>query len=249
MNRSRSSSTPGGAIPCVSSCRRCSLAKCGSATVGSPDSASRSSRWIAGAVTAAPTSTTRSSCHAAVTRSAARWQASHGTPALTREPEVIAVVRNWLASAGRGSGVALGAIKNRYSRTVESSYLSFGCPHATRSSVTGSCAKQGSMRQSTTTRARASRSSTRCSVGLTFRATGACHPVAARTAPTDARCSSRRPGEWIVRATESDSAKEQHRDEPVAGVGSGASATLRGRSFQPESARIPSISRALQRAF
>ena len=38
-------------------------------------------------------------------------------------------MRNWLASAGRGSGVALGAIKNRYSRTVESSYLSFGCPH------------------------------------------------------------------------------------------------------------------------
>jgi hypothetical protein len=59
--------------------------------------------------------------------------------ALTREardsgldpfaPGLVATVQEWLGGPGRQSGIALGPIKQRYSRTMETRYLSFGCPH------------------------------------------------------------------------------------------------------------------------
>lgn len=42
---------------------------------------------------------------------------------------VLALVRQWLGGDGRGTGIRLGAIKKRYSKTVGGSYVSFGCPH------------------------------------------------------------------------------------------------------------------------
>jgi hypothetical protein len=45
------------------------------------------------------------------------------------DPAVLALVRQWLAGEGRGTNVKLGEIKPRYSRTMETSYTSFGCPH------------------------------------------------------------------------------------------------------------------------
>jgi hypothetical protein len=45
------------------------------------------------------------------------------------DPQVHALVQRWLSSEGRGAGLNLGAVKTRRSRTLETSYLSFGCPH------------------------------------------------------------------------------------------------------------------------
>lgn len=45
------------------------------------------------------------------------------------DPALLALVRQWLAGEGRGASVELGEIKPRYSRTMETSYTSFGCPH------------------------------------------------------------------------------------------------------------------------
>jgi hypothetical protein len=45
------------------------------------------------------------------------------------DPVVVALVQRWLAAEGRAAGIQLGAIKSRHSRTMETSYLSFGCPH------------------------------------------------------------------------------------------------------------------------
>lgn len=44
-------------------------------------------------------------------------------------PQVRALVQRWLAGEGRSAGIKVGAIKPRHSRTLETSYLSFGCPH------------------------------------------------------------------------------------------------------------------------
>jgi hypothetical protein len=45
------------------------------------------------------------------------------------DPQVRAFVQRWLAGEGRDAGIMLGAIRSRHSRTLETSYLSFGCPH------------------------------------------------------------------------------------------------------------------------
>jgi hypothetical protein len=48
------------------------------------------------------------------------------------DPAVLNLVRGWLAAEGSSSGIKLGAIKTRHSKTLASSYLSFGCPHCNR---------------------------------------------------------------------------------------------------------------------
>jgi hypothetical protein len=44
-------------------------------------------------------------------------------------PAVVNLVKQWLAGGGSDAGIKLGAIKKRYSKTVDQRYLSFGCPH------------------------------------------------------------------------------------------------------------------------
>lgn len=55
------------------------------------------------------------------------WMPVDGTAA-EFAPDILQAVNRWLSSEGSAAGVRLGPIKKRYSRTMESSYMSFGCP-------------------------------------------------------------------------------------------------------------------------
>ena len=55
------------------------------------------------------------------------WLPVYGTEAKFA-PDILQAVNRWLTTEGSAAGVRLGQIKKRYSRTMQSSYMSFGCP-------------------------------------------------------------------------------------------------------------------------